>query len=73
MMRMLMQVGGVSGHAGIFSTIEDLTKYMDAWCDCLGELSLEEEVHRIIEIRGTTNLPNLLGWRIAQVLNFRSR
>lgn len=65
-------MGGISGHAGLFSTVEDLTKYMDAWCDYLGELGLEEEVHRIIEIKGDNqNLPNFtLGWRIAPSLEF---
>ena len=65
-------MGGISGHAGLFSTIEDLTKYMDAWCDYLGELNLEKEVHRIIEKKGDNqNLPNFtLGWRIAPSLEF---
>lgn len=68
-------IGGIAGHAGLFSTLEDLTLYINAWLDNLEILGLREEATMVIKSKSESKeLPSYgIGWRLPPSLEFSSR
>lgn len=63
---------GVSGHAGLFSSVRDLARYLEAWLNELAPLELEAQAREIFQTVSTPGgAPEYgLGWRVAPGLDF---
>ncbi|HJL87569.1 MAG: serine hydrolase [SAR324 cluster bacterium] len=65
-------LGGVAGHAGLFSNLDDLVFYMDAWLNKLASLGLEKEAEMVMNSKSESEgLPAYgIGWRFPPSLEF---
>ena len=65
-------LGGIAGHAGLFSNLEDLIHYMNAWLNKLAVIGLEKEVEMVMNSKSESEgLPAYgLGWRFAPSLEY---